>query len=305
MTQIVEQVAPRARGSRNDRFWFSVFVIPNLSLYTLFILVPSALGIYISFCSWNFFGPIKWVGLHNYQMLLHDPEIPGTLIRTLIFLVLGPIPTILIGFFCAVLVNWKVKGIGVIRTLFFLPITFSTVMAGIVWSALLQPDSGIINAVLKKFGINGPGWLNSTQWAIPGLTLMVMWLSLPIVIILYLAGLQRIAPEVIEAAQIDGAGPWERLKSIIFPAVATTTQLVAVLEIIAFLGAPLEVAIILTSGGPINSTTTLAYYSYEQAFINRKVGYSNALVIFQFALFLVVAGVVLGIRKYLRLRNSK
>jgi multiple sugar transport system permease protein len=305
MSESLMHLAPRTRGNSNDRLWFSFFVIPNLSLYTLFVLVPSLLGVIISFCSWNFFGPIKWVGLHNYQRLIHDPEIPGTLVRTLIFLVLGIVPTIFIGFFCAVLVNWKVKGIGIVRTLFFLPITFSTVMAGVVWSALLQPDSGIINATLKKIGITGPGWLNSTQWAIPGLTLMIIWLSLPIVIILYLAGLQRIAPEILEAAQIDGAGAWERLKSIIFPAVSTTTQLVLVLETIAFLGAPLEVALIMTSGCPINSTTTLAYYSYQQAFENRKVGYSSALVIFQFALFLIAAGFVLAIRKYIRSRNPK
>jgi multiple sugar transport system permease protein len=288
---------------RNDRFWLSIFLIPNLSMYTLFILFPSAIGVLLSFCDWNLLGKIKWVGLKNYHRLFSDENLIPSFLRTLKFIGFGVLPTVFGGFLIAVLVNWKVKGMGIFRAMFFLPLTVSTAVAGIAWSSIFNPEFGWINAILKKVGITGPEWLTSYNWALPAITIIVIWLSLPLVIILYLSGLQRISPEILEAAQLDGANAWQRLWGIIFPCVSSTTTLVAVIEILAFLGAPFEVSLIMVQGGPLDATTSLAYYAYKVAFNDFDIGYASAITMAQFFVMLAIALTVLQIRKVIKKRG--
>ena len=287
----------------NDRFWLSIFLIPNLSMYTLFILFPSAIGVLLSFCEWNLLGPIKWVGLENYRLLFSDENIIPSFVRSLKFMGLGVLPTVFGGFLIAVLVNWKVKGMGAFRAMFFLPLTISSAVAGIAWSSIFNPEFGWINAALAKIGITGPEWLSSYEWALPAITLIVIWLSLPLVIILYLAGLQRISPEILEAAQIDGANAWQRLWGIIFPCVASTTALVGVIEILAFLGAPFEISLLMTQGGPLDATTSLAYYAYKVAFSDFEIGYASAITMAQFFVMLAIALIVVQVRKIAKKRG--
>lgn len=294
----------KRQRSRHDRLWLGIFLIPNLSMYALFILVPSLAGVLLSFCKWRLIGPIEWVGFENYRSLLHDDYFLPALGRSALFILYGVIPTVFLGFLLAVLLNWKVKGISVFRTMFFVPITISSAVAGISWSSIMAPDSGVINSVLKKVGINGPQWLTDLTWALPSITIIVIWLSIPVVIILYLSGLQRIAPEILEAGVLDGAGNWRRIWSIIFPCVASTTQLVIILEVLAFLGSPFEVSLIMTQGGPLDSTTSLSYYAYKEAFERFRIGYSSAIVIVQFLIFLTVAGVIFLIHKFIKKRAN-
>jgi ABC-type sugar transport system permease subunit len=291
-------VAGKKKLKRNDRFWVAIFVTPNLIMYSLFILIPSAAGVILSFCEWNILGPIKWVGLDNYQRLLDDELLLPAFGRTFKFLALGVLPTVFGGFLVAVLLNWKVKGIGVFRAMFFLPLTISSAVAGIAWSSIFNPEAGWINRILEIFGITGPEWLSSFTWALPSITIIVIWLSLPLVIILYLAGLQRISPEIMEAAALDGANVWQRLWQVIFPCVSATTTLVVAIEILAFLSAPFEISLLMVQGGPIDSTTSLAYYAYKVAFEQFEVGYSAALVMLQFFVLMSVVVPIALVRKY-------
>jgi len=291
-------VAGKKKLKRNDRFWVAIFVTPNLIMYSLFILIPSAAGVILSFCEWNILGPIKWVGLDNYQRLLDDELLLPAFGRTFKFLALGVLPTVFGGFLVAVLLNWKVKGIGVFRAMFFLPLTISSAVAGIAWSSIFNPEAGWINRILEIFGITGPEWLSSFTWALPSITIIVIWLSLPLVIILYLAGLQRISPEIMEAAALDGANVWQRLWQVIFPCVSSTTILVVAIEILAFLSAPFEISLLMVQGGPIDSTTSLAYYAYKVAFEQFEVGYSAALVMLQFFVVVSVVVPIALVRKY-------
>ena len=128
----------------------------------------------------------------------------------------------------------------------------------------------------------------------------LIWLSLPLVIILYLAGLQRISPEILEAAALDGANAWQRVWEIIFPCVSTTTILVVAIEILAFLSSPFEISLLMVQGGPLDATTSLAYYAYKMAFEQFEVGYSAALVMVQFFALLIVALPVIQFRRYRR-----
>jgi ABC-type sugar transport system permease subunit len=291
-------VAGKKKLKRNDRFWVAIFVTPNLIMYSLFILIPSAAGIILSFCEWDILGPIKWVGLDNYKRLLDDELLLPAFGRTFKFLALGVLPTVFGGFLVAVLLNWKVKGIGVFRAMFFLPLTISSAVAGIAWSSIFNPEAGWINRILEIFGITGPEWLSSFTWALPSITIIVIWLSLPLVIILYLAGLQRISPEIMEAAALDGANVWQRLWQVIFPCVSATTTLVVAIEILAFLSAPFEISLLMVQGGPIDSTTSLAYYAYKVAFEQFEVGYSAALVMLQFFVLMSIVVPIALVRKY-------
>jgi ABC-type sugar transport system permease subunit len=291
-------VAGKKKLKRNDRFWVAIFVTPNLIMYSLFILIPSAAGVMLSFCEWNILGPITWVGLDNYQRLLDDELLLPAFGRTFKFLALGVLPTVFGGFLVAVLLNWKVKGIGVFRAMFFLPLTISSAVAGIAWSSIFNPEAGWINRILEIFGITGPEWLSSFTWALPSITIIVIWLSLPLVIILYLAGLQRISPEIMEAAALDGANVWQRLWQVIFPCVSATTTLVVAIEILAFLSAPFEISLLMVQGGPIDSTTSLAYYAYKVAFEQFEVGYSAALVMLQFFVLMSIVVPIALVRKY-------
>ena len=291
-------VAGKKKLKRNDRFWVFIFVTPNLVMYSLFILIPSAAGVILSFCEWNILGPISWVGLDNYKRLFDDELLIPAFVRTFKFVALGVLPTVFGGFLVAVLLNWKVKGIGVFRAMFFLPLTISSAVAGIAWSSIFNPEAGWINRILAMVGITGPEWLSSFTWALPSVTIIVIWLSLPLVIILYLAGLQRISPEVMEAAALDGANVWQRLWQIIFPCVSATTTLVVAIEILAFLSAPFEISLLMVQGGPLDSTTSLAYYAYKVAFEQFEIGYSAALVMLQFFVLMSIVVPIALVRKY-------
>ena len=291
-------VAGKKKLKRNDRFWVFIFVTPNLVMYSLFILIPSAAGVLLSFCEWNILGPISWVGLDNYKRLFDDELLIPAFVRTFKFVALGVLPTVFGGFLVAVLLNWKVKGIGVFRAMFFLPLTISSAVAGIAWSSIFNPEAGWINRILAMVGITGPEWLSSFTWALPSVTIIVIWLSLPLVIILYLAGLQRISPEVMEAAALDGANVWQRLWQVIFPCVSATTTLVVAIEILAFLSAPFEISLLMVQGGPLDSTTSLAYYAYKVAFEQFEIGYSAALVMLQFFVLMSIVVPIALVRKY-------
>ena len=291
-------VAGKKKLKRNDRFWVFIFVTPNLVMYSLFILIPSAAGVLLSFCEWNILGPISWVGLDNYKRLFDDELLIPAFVRTFKFVALGVLPTVFGGFLVAVLLNWKVKGIGVFRAMFFLPLTISSAVAGIAWSSIFNPEAGWINRILDMVGITGPEWLSSFTWALPSVTIIVIWLSLPLVIILYLAGLQRISPEVMEAAALDGANVWQRLWQVIFPCVSATTTLVVAIEILAFLSAPFEISLLMVQGGPLDSTTSLAYYAYKVAFEQFEIGYSAALVMLQFFVLMSIVVPIAIVRKY-------
>ena len=291
-------VAGKKKLKRNDRFWVFIFVTPNLVMYSLFILIPSAAGVILSFCEWNILGPISWVGLDNYKRLFDDELLIPAFVRTFKFVALGVLPTVFGGFLVAVLLNWKVKGIGVFRAMFFLPLTISSAVAGIAWSSIFNPEAGWINRILDMVGITGPEWLSSFTWALPSVTIIVIWLSLPLVIILYLAGLQRISPEVMEAAALDGANVWQRLWQVIFPCVSATTTLVVAIEILAFLSAPFEISLLMVQGGPLDSTTSLAYYAYKVAFEQFEIGYSAALVMLQFFVLMSIVVPIALVRKY-------
>lgn len=234
------------RRSTRDTAAAVLFVGPNLVAYTLFVLVPVITGVVLGFYQWNLFDTPTFVGLENYTRIAEDPLAVTALWNTVLFLVFGVFPTIIIGFLFASLINVDRTGVGTIRVLYFVPLVVSAPVSAVLWTWLYRSEGGIVNSVLGLVGIEGPSWMISTTWALPAMTVMLVWMSLPLVVILYLAALQRVPAMLYEAAQLDGAGVWVRLWRITWPQVGTMTLLVFALQVVNFLSAPLEVSLIMT-----------------------------------------------------------
>jgi multiple sugar transport system permease protein len=281
----------RPKYSRFDTASAWILLTPALILFLVFIVIPTIAGFALSFFQWNFFDAPVFDGVANFAKLVADPAAWGSLGVTLLFVVLGVIPTILLGFIIAVIINVNMPGIGVLRVLYFVPVVLSVAVSAVLWTFIYDPRQGPISAVLRAFGIQSPDILHTESLAVPALVLMMIWLALPIVIILYLSGLQRVPADIYDAAALDGAGPWRVLWSMTWPNVAGTTFVVAVLQIINFVSSSLDVSLIMTNGGPLGATRGLSLYAYQQAFVNQDVGYASALSVLQ---LIVIVGIVAG-----------
>lgn len=293
--------APRAqeRGTRKRRpfsrydTWSAwTLLAPALILFTIFIVIPTVAALVLSLFEWHFFDTPSFVGVDNFTRMFADAETWKSLGITFEFVVLGVVPTIILGFLVAVLVNANMPGVGALRVLYFVPVVVSVAVSAVIWGFLYDPRQGPVAAAFKGFGISVPDVLNDQLLATPALVLMMIWGGLPIVVILYLAGLQRISPDIYDAAALDGAGPWRTLWSITWPNVTSTTLVVGVLQLIAYVAGSLDLALILTGGGPLNATRALGLYAYQQAFAYTDVGYATALSVLQ--LVVIVALVAVG-----------
>jgi ABC-type sugar transport system permease subunit len=162
----------------------------------------------------------------------------------------------------------------------------------VLWRYIFDPRFGPINVVLSWLGIDGPQWLQSTSWSMPGVAIVIVWLRFPLGMLLYLAALQAINPALLEAAQLDGAGPWQRIRDIVWPSVRPVTFLVAIVTLRGVLFDSFDVIQVMTDGGPVGSTDILIKYIYDVAFSQLKMGYASAL---STGLLLIVAALALAL----------
>lgn len=267
-------------------------VAPALVLFIVFIVIPTASGITLSFFTWHFLDDPVFSGLANFRQLVVDPDTWSSLGVTMKFVVLGVIPTVVIGFLLAVLTNASLRGAGALRVLYFVPAVVSVAVSAVLWNFIYDGRRGPIGALMRSVGLPSIDFLSTTTWALPALVVMMIWLALPVVILLYLAGLQRISPDIYDAAALDGAGSRRILWSITWPNVRGTTFVVAILQLINFVSGSLDIALILTNGDPLGSTRALGLYAYLVAFRNTDAGYASALSVLQ--LVVIVAMVVIG-----------
>jgi multiple sugar transport system permease protein len=225
------------------------------------------------------------VGLDNYAKLFSDETFRKAAFNTAYFVVLGVPLTMVLALAVAVGLN---SGITRFRTLFrvgyYLPVVTSVVAVAVVWRFLLQPESGIVNTVLGYVGVDGPSWLRSETWAMPSLIVMSAWRNMGTLVIIFLAGLQVVPKEMHEAAAIDGAGAWGRLRHITLPMLRPTLLFGAVVTMIGYLQF-FEEPFVMTQGGPLDSTLSTAYYTYNQ-FGFGNYSYASAIA---YALFVVIA----------------
>jgi multiple sugar transport system permease protein len=275
------------RLRRGEHIWLWVLLAPTLIGLLVGTLGPVLAAIGISFANWDVITPPSFAGIANYQRLLRDPTFSKALINTLYYVgVMVPVSTVL-SLALALLMNQKLRAITWYRTAYFLPVVSSTVAVALVWSWIYSKDFGLLNFVLRSLGMNPVAWLSSTKWAMPAVIIMGVWGTLGEGMIIFLAGLQSISQSYYEAAEVDGASGWQKLWKITLPLITPSLFFYFIITMInAF--QTFEQIYIMTRGGPVNSTTTIVYYIYRNAFRNFKMGYASAQAIVLFAIIMVL-----------------
>jgi multiple sugar transport system permease protein len=264
------------------------FVSPWLITLSVFHAFPILYSAWLSLLEWSPLAPqnARWVGLENYSRAFGDPVFWKAMGNTLLFAA-GTIPfTMGISLFLAIMLNGPVRGKGVFRAGFFLPFVISLVVVALVFKNLYAPH-GPLNQLLAHAGINGPSWLQNTRFALPSIMAMDVWASIGYYTVIILAGLQAIPEEIHEAAVVDGAGPWARLRLVTIPMLRPVLLFVIVINTIKSLQVFIEI-FVMTQGGPLNSTLTAVYYIYDQAFHRIDMSYASAVAYLLFALILLV-----------------
>ncbi|MCB5203983.1 sugar ABC transporter permease [Neorhizobium sp. T786] len=271
--------------ARRDSLAGFLFIAPQLIGVIVFVLVPLGLVFWYSLHEWNVLAnTFTYTGSENYRMLLSDPSIVRVLGATAIFSVGLVIFNLSLALLLAVLLNQRLPGITVFRTLFFSPVVVSLVAWTIVWGFLLQKNGGI-NGMLLVFGMEGPNWLREETTAMISVIVVQVFKNVGLNMILFLAALQGVPKELYEAARIDGAPPFKQFRRITLPLISPTILLTSIITIVGSLQVFAQIAV-LTQGGPGLSTTVLVYYLYQQAFQFHFFGYGSTLSIL---LFVIVA----------------
>ena len=301
--------ATAGRASFRDRLFASdhvagwLFVSPAVLFIGLFGVAPIIWALIISFQNNTLITSGSWVGLANYRHLLHDPMFAASVRRTIVYTLLF-VPITLFGALAvAVALNRRLHGIRFYRTAVFAPVVTSTVATAIMFSWLLDPYFGIVNVVLNKLGIASQGFFQNPSQALYCIVLVTVWGWLGFAVVIYLAAMQGIPRELLEAAEIDGATRWRAFWRVQFPLLGPTTLFLVVWLTINSLQLFDEIYVI-TRGGPLASTTVVVYYLFQQAFAFFQAGYATAIayVVFLAILALTVVQLLIG-RKLVHYRS--
>ncbi len=270
---------------RRDGLAGYLFIAPQLIGIVVFVLIPLGLVVYYSLHEWNVLaGTFRFVGDANYEKLINDPALPEVLRATAIFSAGLVVFNMSLALLLAVLVNQKLGGITVFRTIFFSPVVVSLIAWTIVWGFLLQNNGGI-NGILGVLGIEGPNWLRNPTTAMISVIVVQVFKNVGLNMVLFLAALQGVPRELYEAARVDGASRFKQFRRITIPLISPTILLTAIITIVGSLQVFAQIAV-LTQGGPGMSTTVLVYYLYQQAFQFHRFGYGATM---SMLLFLIVA----------------
>ena len=298
----VVPIAPVRRKSFTVRLRYALvvlaFILPSAVPLALFVLGPMVGAAWISLQEWNFLTPMKFIGLDNYVSLLADPHTGDVFLHTLYYIV-GYLPLVYFGGLAlALALNTRLKGRSFLRGVYFLPVVTSWIVVALVWRWLLNPSNGIVNAGLALLGIDGPGWWTDPVWAMPSIILASAWKDLGFIMVILLAGLQAINPEMYDAAIMDGAGWWRRLFSVTLPLLSPSTFFVVVISLINGFQV-FDQVYAMTGGGPNGASQVVVQQIYDLTFRYGAAGEASAL---SWMLFVVVLGVtvvqVVGQRKW-------
>ena len=273
-------------GSEQFAGW--TFVSPGVMIILLFGAVPIVWSAVMSFQRNNLLSPnTPFVGTANYRKLIHDPVVVQAIQHTLIYTVLFVPGTMLVGLFLAVAMNRKIRFIAFYRTVAYATMAVSTISEAIIFIWLFDPSYGVVNYFFSLIGVPQQQFLNSPSEALYVIVLMTIWGWTGFAVVIYLAALQGVPQNLTEAAAIDGAGPWQAFRRVTLPLLSPASLFLAVWLTINALQLFDEV-FLATQGGPLNATTVLVYYLYNQAFLDFNFGYASAIAYFLFLVIIVV-----------------
>lgn len=275
-----------------------LFAAPSLLIICIFIVLPIIQSIYYSFFNWRIGAATQeWVGLGNYQALLEDPRFHNALTVTLIFTVISVAVQLVLGFLIASALQtttWLTK---LVRSTFFFPTIVALATIGMVWRFLLDPQIGLVGGLFTTFGLPAPGWLQDPQLALPTIIFVNIWKNVGFTMIIILAGLQAIPPELYEAARIDGAHGWRLTRHVTLPSLRPTLLFaLVILTINAF--QVFDLVYVMTGGGPAFATDSLVNMIVREGFTNFKLGYASALSTVLFFIIMIMAVTQMTLLRY-------
>ncbi|MCL6596432.1 MAG: sugar ABC transporter permease [Firmicutes bacterium] len=269
-------------------------------------LYPIGISLYYSFTNYDILQPPQWIGFLNYAYMVHDPVFWQAFYNTAYMTVLGVPLSLALGLGLALMVNARVRGVSAYRAIFYLPTIVPTVAVTIIWMWIFNPDYGLLNGLLGLLHLPTPGWLSDPGWSKPALLIMVLWGTVGQTMVVYLAGLQNVSPELMEAAMLDGAGGWARLRAVVLPALGPVTFYSAVTGVISFLQLFTQAFVATSAGGaggagdlgaPVHSTLLYSLYLYQNAFQFGHMGYASAMAWVLFAIIFLLTVALFGLGK--------
>ncbi len=291
MLQLARRLSLGTPMARREAFTFYLLILPWLIGFVAFLAYPMLRSLYLSFTSYDLLSAPEWIGLRNYQRIFADAEFWQSLKVTFLY-AMGSVPGgTIIALALAMVLSQNLRGVNIWRTIFFIPSILSSIAVAILWLYIFRPDGGLLNVILGWFGVEGPDWLLSEQWALPALIIMSWW-SVGGQIVIYLAGIKGIPDVLYEAAEIDGANVWAKFRFVTLPMLSPTIFFNVVLAIIGALQV-FDVGWVLTRGGPNDATLFYMINLYERAFEFVQMGYASALAWILFVIIMVITLLVI------------
>ena len=283
-------------GTKNNSikqpFWNNVkvvpylYILPNMILFMAFMIIPIFMTGYYSLTKWSGMGNPEFIGIKNYAYIFHDNIFITAFWNTLLFSVITVPLMMLFALMLAVLLNQKLYLRGFFRSAIYMPAIISTVCVGMTFTWIFNSNVGLVNYLLNLIGQKGVNWNNDPKYAMSMIIMVTLWSRIGYNMVIYLAGLQGISPEYYEAATIDGASAWHKLRYITIPLLKPTTTFIMITCVI-FAFRSFDLIYVMTKGGPLNATTTLVVYIYNEAFQMNYIGRASAAGIILFLMLLV------------------
>lgn len=276
-----------------------LFILPALTIYSIFVLYPFIRTFQISLTDWNGFDPVmQYIGLDNYIKLFNNPLFWSALGNNIYWIIFGSIGAIGLGLILALLVSTRPIGFHVFRTIYFMPQVLGASIVGVIWLLIYAPRRGFLYRFGEEFGIDflKRSLLANTDTALLGILIASIWASIGFFFVIFLAGLQNVDQDLIDASKVDGANTWQRLRFVIIPQLSHVVTMVIALGMINSLKV-FDIIWAMTEGGPANASDMLGTYAYREAFKLQHQGYGSAVVIFTSVLAVGLSIIFIKIRE--------
>lgn len=278
-------MSPRAR---KEMWTFFLFIAPNFLLLGVFVFWPIAYSLFLSFFKWDMIAPKKiFVGFNNFRTMFNDPVFWQVTRNTLILAFFTVVVKLAIALGLAILMNRDLKGRSFYQAIIFSPTFTTSVAVAMVWAWIFEPDYGILRLFLRPFGIPPINWIESMTHSLPAVIIVLIWVGIGYDMVLFLAGLKNISPEISDAALVDGVSPIQEFFYITFPLLSPTTFFLTITGFISALKA-FDIIKIMTKGGPLDTSNVIVHFLYQNAFEWFKTGYASALALILFVIIMAI-----------------
>jgi multiple sugar transport system permease protein len=301
MSVTVRDQRARKRRSLRDNLEGWGFVGPALVVILGLSIFPAVWAFFLSLQEWDGFSDPVNVGLDNYAAMASDSDLQAALVHTLVYTALFVPSSVFLGLFLAVALNRRIRFIGIYRTAIFVPFVASAAATGILTTYLFNPQFGLLNQLLTGVGLPAQGWLEDPGQAMVVITIMSLWGQAAFTTVIYLAALQDIPVELLEAARIDGASNWQSFWHVTFPQLAPVTVFASIWQVIQAIQL-FDLVYTTTRGGPLGATETIVYFLWDAAFKQLQFGYGSAVA---YGLFAVTLLITIGVTVYSRRSSVK